>query len=288
MECSNNTKESLIYWNKEAVHPPNQSQYRYNGMMNYLEGLQELQRRSINMHFESNRYQLNKIQSIISDSTRSQLNEIKGIISKSNGSQLSEIQGITNLVSELQRLMGVEQEDQNLFLKLEELQNSIKEQFENQEEELLIPLVKNVEKIKKRVKGLKKHVKATREEIEDIAEAQDEQLELLEETRTQLGQIAGVLGEQTISAQLEEIVRLQGELMLLLEIVNSSIVQILSNLPVGNKVSSITIRGNEISLDAFISYDAETNTATFRQIDGSLIVVDSREIVAITFPSPSN
>jgi hypothetical protein len=291
MECSNKTQESVIYWNKKAVNPPNQSQYRYNGMMNYLERLEELQRRSTHMLYESNRSQWNKIQNIIFESNRSQLNEIKGIISKYNGSQLNDIQGIVNLLTDLQKIMNIDQEDHNrIYLKLEELQHSIKKQFEDQEEEFLAPLLKKVNKIKKRVKGLKKYVKSAYDELEDIADLQDEQLELLEENRDQLGQIAVVQGEQAlaINAQLEEIVRLQGELMLLLETVNSSIVQLLSRLPAGNKVSSITIRGNEISLDAFISYDTETNTATFRQIDGSLVVVDVREIVAITFPSSSN
>jgi hypothetical protein len=259
MDCSNTTKESLIFWNKEAVNPPNQSVYRYYGMMNYLEGLVELQKSSINMLYESNRSQFNKIHSIIS---------------ASNQTQMTEIQGISKLISDFQRIIDTEKEDHNrFFLKLEDLEEIIRDQFENQEEKFFIPLLHEVEKLKKKFKGIKKQVKSAREELEDIAEVQEEQMELLNDQA------------RSTNTQLEEIFRLQGELMLLLERVNSSIVQLLTNLPVGKKVSSITVDGTEIPLDSFINYDTETNLSTFRQMDGSLVIVESREIVSITFPS---
>jgi chromosome segregation ATPase len=85
--------------------------------------------------------------------------------------------------------------------------------------------------------------------------------------------------------QLEEIHTLQGEVIKLFEKINSTIIKLLATLPTGKKISSVSVKGNQIDLHSFINFDEETNMATFQRSDGSIVVVDSRQILAITFPS---
>jgi hypothetical protein len=88
-----------------------------------------------------------------------------------------------------------------------------------------------------------------------------------------------------ISNQLEEIHTLQGEVVKLFEKINSTIIKLLATLPTGKKISSVTVKGSQLDLHSFIKFDEETNMATFQRSDGSLVMVDSRQILAITFPS---
>ncbi|WP_066051361.1 hypothetical protein [Robertmurraya korlensis] len=109
-------------------------------------------------------------------------------------------------------------------------------------------------------------------------------LNKLDEKHTSF-EIQTVASHAHISNQLEEIHTLQGEVIKLFEKINSTIIKLLATLPTGKKISSVTVKGSQLELQSFINFDEETNMATFQHSDGSLVVVDSRQILAITFPS---
>lgn len=65
---------------------------------------------------------------------------------------------------------------------------------------------------------------------------------------------------------------------------NNGICGLLSNLPPQYPVESIVVDGFEEDVNAFVSFNRNTNLAFFTETGGGLVVADCRRISLIDFP----
>lgn len=269
MDCFKGSNESHIYWNSDTKSPPNQQIYRSNGLLKQLESLEA------NMIHMSH-IQLKEIEEV-SDIVKNTKKELVAEIDSTRDQFLLQLGDIVNSICNLRQVEDKRYKKEKEYLEsiFKKVKKSDKKHgsYENQTMDALSQLLISVNEVLL-------HQGETDEYLENIID----QLNKLDANQISF-ETQTVSSHAHIISQLEEIQTLQGEVIKLFEKINRSIIKLLTTLPTGKKVSSVSVMGNQIDLHSFINFDAKENTATFQRIDGSLVVVDSRQIVAITFPS---
>ena len=94
----------------------------------------------------------------------------------------------------------------------------------------------------------------------------------------------GSLEREIDEADFKEWSSLQEDISKLMEDMSSAIVQLLEILPPGYNVSGIIAQRNQIITEKFIKYEKETRQAFFKDLDGNILIVDSKHLFALTFP----
>ncbi|MRG87373.1 hypothetical protein [Salinibacillus xinjiangensis] len=248
----NNRVEPQLYSNPRHQITQNQGYFYHNRLLYYMDKLEKTSKEGFN-HIGKKVDEINSKQ----DKFLFSLWEIRKMQRDYENRKRIELENVTDVIQnmgEKQRKTGANQ--------LEHFMTKFAQENEKQRKDL----EQKLEVIDARLRE-----KETNEakEINHLVEKQ----EAAEQNRLE--------HQEQISSQLEDLKKIQNQSVKS----SQAIVKLLRSLSVGKPVDSITVRGHQIPLKRLISYEQETDLATFLQEDGNIVIADAHQIVAITFPT---